>query len=224
MSEIDLLAELGEPKSTENTESADSTTDTETKNTESADVSTEPKPKYPNIVEERPEDADVSDLMTVGEFASALSFRNFKNGLGIESIVKDQNIYAMLSAARHPLPVVLVGDKALLRWELAEEVYDNRPERGAGAATATTISDDRLLELSAKVRDRVNKLEDLQKVRAERIAEAKKTLDKRVKQGASRFGTEEQFWAKVDEWASAHEASSEVPDEADEAEKNGDTE
>jgi len=201
----------GTAKTSDNEANANDSTDSAA---DSANGSTAGQ-KYSNVVETRPEDADVSDLYTVSDFASKLTVRNItEKGMGADGIVKDSNVYAAMRAVRHPLPVVLVGEPAnptAYLPEAAVAAWDSRPARGEGAATGSggRLSDDELFRLSAQVRDKRDALQKRLASLQNRIAQAENLFNKRDRQLSERFA--DSGWDKVDEWVSAN--TEEIPDD-----------
>lgn len=165
--------------------------------------------KYGNVLATYPEGAEVDGLMTVAGFAAELTFKNFENGLrGVEAQVVPNDIYQVIRAKRHPLPVVLVGDKAFIPQE-AFQAWAERPTRGEGTgASGSRRSDEDLLKLSAKAREELLKTENRIEALLGRRDKERKRLEKYSAQIFERFG--ENAWAKVDEWVSANESAEET--------------
>ncbi len=247
MSDLDFLDELQKTENasvqmqsagpntsvTEQAQSVNSTSDTSTPspssvdNGSNGDVSgnsdstdsgdSESKPKYTNIVETREEGND-EGLMTISEFANQLTVKNItEKNLGADGVVDKSAVYAAMRAVRHPLPVVLVGDAALLP-SAAFEAWDTRPTRGEGASGTTggRLSDEDLFKAADVARTKrdalVKRLEGLQA----RIKQAENLYTKRDRQLSERFGTD--GWTKVDEWVSANTA--EIADDEKDSDAN----
>lgn len=158
------------------------------------------------------EEAEAAEgkLHTVAEFAGLLTLRNVsERNMGLDGIVKDAAIYTAIRAVRSPLPVVLVADTAMLA-DTAFEAWDARPTRGEGAtSTGGRLSDDDLLKAAATARDNVDALTRRKASIETRLAKADTLKAKRVRQMQERFtGVDlDALWTKVDEWASANEAT-----------------
>lgn len=167
--------------------------------------------KYPNVSavyatrDEVPEDVN---LYTVAEFSARLTVRNVtERNLGIDGIVKDSAVYTAMRALRHPLPVVLVGETALLGDE-AFQAWDARPARGEGTtSTGGRLSDEDLLKAADKARNDVDSLNRRLNSLKARLDKADKLQTKRERQLSERFAglDTDALWAKVDEWAAAQE-------------------
>lgn len=159
------------------------------------------------VVATHDEGADPKELglLTVAEFAAQQTFKNFSAGLEpTEAMVQPNQVYTAIRAKRHPLPVVLVGDKAYLPAQ-AFEVWANRPARGEGGPSGATSkrTDEDLVKLAAENRKKLAKTQDrIEKLLARRDKEAK-LAERYNRQMAERFGEDEAV-KKVDEWIAAN--------------------
>lgn len=148
--------------------------------------------KYSLVVAEYSDgDRDIPDvLMTVKEFATELTFKNFEQGIRKQVEVGD--VYNAMKAKRHPLPVVLVDDQAYLSKE-AFDAWENRPVRGEGtsAVAASKRSDEDLVKLAGEAQKKLAKTAGrIEKLLNRRDKEAG-LVQKYVTQLVSRFGDEE---------------------------------
>lgn len=215
--DTDFLTELAGPNTS--VDSTDAPASGEVTETNDAD-----KPKYPNIVESREEGADVSDLLTPTQFASKLTVRNVlkenskptdEQNLEDPSLtVPVTNVYTAMKAARHPIPVVMVGDTAYLQsFELSAHAWDERPTRGEGGTTAgSKLDDDRLKALSWKTYEEVEKLNKRLDSIKERLDKATKRKDMRSRQLSERGIS----WDQVEEYAAENLDGQDISDDENE--------
>lgn len=183
---VDVLEELGQVTVPEQRESAEDS-------------------KYGNVVASYPDGTEVPGLLTVAEFTNELTIRNFDKGMRHDGIVRDASVYTAMTAKRHPIPVVLVGDKAFLPQE-AFDAWENRPVRGEGTGgPASRRSDEDLLKVSANARESLAKTEKRIENLLGRRDKERKLVERYDRQLSERFG--DNAWAKVDEWISANEAT-----------------
>lgn len=143
-------------------------------------------------------------LLTVAEFAAELTFKNFEAGQrGTEAVVKDAQIYNAIRAKRHPLPVVLVGDRVYLPKD-AFQVWDERPVRGEGSGPAPSKrSDEDLIKLAGEAQKKLTKTQNrIEKLLTRRDKEAK-LVERYTTQLVSRFG-ETEATAKVSAYVEAN--------------------
>lgn len=176
----------------------------------------ETEAKYGNIVATFDDGSEPDGLLTAKEFAAELTYQNFQNGLrGVDAMVDVQNVYNAMKGKRHPLPVVLVGESALLPQE-AFEAWANRPVRGEGGSTvaASKRTDDDLLRLASEKRSAIIKMEARKARLVERLETAQKQAVAYGRQLRERFGDE--GWAQVDKWESENEAHTAISDDNEE--------
>jgi hypothetical protein len=139
--------------------------------------------KYGNVVRTLPEGADTSGLMTAREFAAYMTVQKVRSATpqqladATSLVVPESAIYAAMRAQRHPLPVVLAADKAMLPVAQAEAAWNARPVRGEGAPSSKRTDAD-LLKVAAKARathaELLARLANLQ----ERVDKAKAVVDR----------------------------------------------
>lgn len=210
----------------------------ETETPESAD-STESTDLYPNVLKtytanDLPAGEAPPNTMTIPEFTGHLTLENItKRGMGVDGIVKDQNVYNATKAKRDPIPVVLVFSvnedgsvndnqkdaKVYIPVAEGTEAYLNRPERGSGTSTSTSKrSDEDLIEDASKKRQDLNALQDRIKKLAERVEKAQNVYDKYGKWLSDRNLS----WEKVDEFDAAQAAKAEAAEESAPSEPDND--
>lgn len=156
------------------------------------------------VVGEHPDGTDPAEIkvLTVKEFATELTWKNFEKGERKQ--VEPADIYNAIKAKRHPLPVVLIGERAYLPAQ-AFEVWENRPVRGEGtsAAAPSKRSDEELIKLTAEKQKALAKTaERIEKLLARRDKEAE-LVKKYTRQLVERFG-EDEAAAKVAEYVAAN--------------------
>jgi hypothetical protein len=196
----------------------DTTAEASTATPEDAD-----KPRYTTIAgtfatAEDAASAGFTDLLTVAEFANELTVRNLTTkGMGADGIVDKSTVYVAMRAVRNPLPVVLVDDTAYLQRSSMTD-WDNRPVRGEGTSasgSASTMTNDKLLRVSADARDKRDALQRRLESLQARLAAAEKLVAKRGTQLTARGLS----WDAVD--AAASDAETTIPDNGDETSDNG---
>lgn len=215
---VDFLNDLATTTGPDTSVSDGTSASGETQDGAGGNESDSDKPKYPNIVETRDEGADVTDLLTATQFANKLTVRNVLKAAEAGETPEDvtvpvTNVYTAMKASRHPLPVVMVGDTAYLQnFDLSAHAWDERPTRGeGGTAAGSKLDDDRLMALSWKTYEEVEKLTKRLASVQERLNKANKRKEMRSRQLDERGIS----WTKVEEYAAENLNGEEIADDED---------
>jgi hypothetical protein len=219
-----------EPTKVEATEPVRPDTESNTENAETQNAETNqngdteaPTSKYGLVVAQLPEGEQPADTMTAREFAALLTVKRVRSAPADADpttlVVPESAIYAAMRAARHPLPVVLVADKAYLPVAQAIKAWEDRPVRGEGAAATSKRSDADLLKTAASARRSMQALQARLENLTERADKAVSLVDKYT----AWLGDRDLDWAAVDAWEAENPQNTSSNGNGTETNGNGST-